>query len=197
MAMSNIQIIDNLLIPELQDGLEQIFLGQDFPLHLNTSTVIKTDPGVYFDKNTKDYHQLIHNFVRFGEKTNSNFTHWIDLISSTLLKRLEITDHKFWRCKLNVNFPNREFLDHEYFPIHLDIISDQPGLVAIYYINDSDGDTLFFEDPTSIDFEELKIVTSVSPKKGRIVVFNKSVLHSHRPPKNSRVRGVINFNFLI
>jgi len=45
-----------------------------------------------------------------------------------------------------------------------------PHLVLLYYINTTDGDTLFLENN--------KIVDRVSPKRGRCVLFDGSVLHS-------------------
>ena len=65
--------------------------------------------------------------------------------------------------------------------------STTPHLVCLYYVNDSDGDTIFFD-----DFG--KEIKRVSPKKGRIAFFDGSIEHSgSRPTKNHRI--VINFNF--
>jgi len=63
-----------------------------------------------------------------------------------------------------------------------------PHLVGLYYINDSDGDTIFFDE------DKTTIIKKVSPKKGRIVFFDGSIPHaSSTPTKN--IRSVINYNF--
>ena len=62
-----------------------------------------------------------------------------------------------------------------------------PHLVCLYYVNDSDGDTLFFNDKG----DEIK---RVSPKKGRIVFFEGSIPHCGSEP--SKLRSIINFNFI-
>ena len=70
---------------------------------------------------------------------------------------------------------------------HIDI-EDIKHMVCLYYINDSDGDTILFND----NGEEIK---RVSPKKGRIVFFDGSIPHcSSRPSKSSR--AIVNFDFV-
>jgi hypothetical protein len=38
-------------------------------------------------------------------------------------------------------------------------------------------------------------ISRVTPKKGRLVLFDGGVLHAGQPPKTSEVRCVININF--
>ena len=62
-----------------------------------------------------------------------------------------------------------------------------PHMVCLYYVNDSDGDTIFYNDNGSI-------LKKVSPKKGRIALFDGSIKHSAgQPTKNERI--VINICF--
>ena len=65
---------------------------------------------------------------------------------------------------------------------------DIPHTVILYYVNDTDGDTYFFDDTG-------KIVETVSPKKGRMVAFNGNTIHaSSQPSKGVRVTLNLNFN---
>ena len=57
--------------------------------------------------------------------------------------------------------------------IHVDV--KVPHTVALYYVNDTDGDTFFFD-------KNREIVDRVSPKKGRIVVFDGLTLHASSMP---------------
>lgn len=76
-----------------------------------------------------------------------------------------------------------------YIP-HID--NNDPHWVCLYYINDSDGDTIFFEDQTP----NSKIIKRVSPKRGRVVIFEGSLWHSpETPTKNTR--AVINYNIAL
>jgi hypothetical protein len=78
-----------------------------------------------------------------------------------------------------------------------------PHTVCLYYVNDSDGDTFIF-DKTSDDikgrrdiFERTKfnVLKRVTPKKGRVVLFNGNRYHSSSGPTKD-VRCIINFDII-
>jgi len=71
-----------------------------------------------------------------------------------------------------------------------------PHLVVLYYVNDSDGDTIIYDQigqPNNIDKSALKIKQKISPKKGRCVLFNGKWLHNSSSPQNSP-RCILNFD---
>ena len=56
-----------------------------------------------------------------------------------------------------------------------------PHMVALYYVNDADGDTFFFD-------RNREVINRVTPKKGRMVVFDGLTLHaSSMPSKDYRI----------
>jgi len=69
---------------------------------------------------------------------------------------------------------------------HTDV--DFSHWVFLYYVNDSDGDTIFYN-------EQKEIIKRVAPKKGRIAFFDGSIYHSASTP-NTSSRAVININFV-
>ena len=73
----------------------------------------------------------------------------------------------------------------EYNDPHTD--TDIPHTVILYYVNDSDGDTFFFD-------KQYNIVDKVKPKKGRIVVFDGNTIHASSQPSKG-VRVTLNLNF--
>ena len=81
---------------------------------------------------------------------------------------------------------------------HVD--ADIDHMVILYYVNDSDGDTVIYENKfTSYDdvphINDLRILKKVSPKAGRVVMFNGKHWHtSHQPEYN--VRCVVNYNVI-
>ena len=72
-------------------------------------------------------------------------------------------------------------------PPHID--GSYPHWVVLYYVNNSDGDTILYKNDKKT---ELKRIT---PKKGRIVFFDGSIWHSGSTPQTTH-RSVINFNFI-
>lgn len=80
----------------------------------------------------------------------------------------------------------------KYNPPHIDIYA--PGYVSlIYYINDSDGDTVLFDKKISEGFENLKVVQRVTPKKGNLFMIPSDQLHASSCPSETKQRMVINF----
>jgi hypothetical protein len=75
----------------------------------------------------------------------------------------------------------------EHYAPHTDLPFDH--LVVLYYVNDADGDTVFFN-------EKNEIIKSVSPKRGRVVAFDGSISHGGGIPKTGP-RCAINFDILI
>ena len=96
--------------------------------------------------------------------------------------------------------------------IHLD--NDIDHYVAVYYLFDRDGDTIIYEqtkydvgneitdknnaNPSSLilpDGVRLVEHARVTPKKGRVVLFDGSRWHCSSQPKNS-LRCILNFNLI-
>ena len=69
--------------------------------------------------------------------------------------------------------------------IHIDM--NTPHIVFLYYINDSDGDTYFFDETKK------KIIKKVTPKKNRVAIFDGSIPHASSYP-SSGARCVFNTN---
>ena len=79
---------------------------------------------------------------------------------------------------------------------HVDI-EDGGGLTGIYYIDDSDGDTVIFNEYGNNPIrnnEEISVKQVIKNKRGRLVVFDQNSLHAGCPPIYSDKRLVINFN---
>lgn len=187
----DIKILENIISKDYQDRLENILLGNQFPLYLNSKNVDLDNKTAFTDKNAKFSLRLNHSFIHEGQLASD---HWklIEPLTIEIVKALNLPP-KLSSCKLNINFPINHFLDTDYYPPHYD--TTDKGVVAIYYVNDSDGDTLFM-DSRREDGDEFKIIKSVTPKKGALVHFPENVLHTNRPPKQTPARCVINFNFL-
>ena len=81
---------------------------------------------------------------------------------------------------------------------HVD--ADVEHLVVLYYVNDSDGDTVIYENTFKgydnvPHFNELKEKQRITPKAGRVVIFNGKHWHTSCQPEHN-VRCIINYNLV-
>ena len=63
----------------------------------------------------------------------------------------------------------------------------------VYYVNDSDGDTVLFNE--FYNTKSVSINRRIAPKKGRAVIFDSNRFHASSNPINTPTRFVINFTF--
>ena len=73
---------------------------------------------------------------------------------------------------------------------HIDI-HDRKHIVALYYVCDSDGDTIIYNEREKLGNYTIK--QKVTPKQGRMVLFDGSLYHTAEQPLNN-VRCVVNYN---
>ena len=81
---------------------------------------------------------------------------------------------------------------------HVD--ADIDHMVILYYVNDSDGDTVIYENKFKgydklPHISDLKIKKKVTPKAGRVVMFDGKHWHSSYQPEYN-VRCVVNYNVI-
>ena len=73
---------------------------------------------------------------------------------------------------------------------HIDI-SNKIHIVGLYYVIDSDGDTVIYNERK--ESETYTIKERVSPKQGRMVIFDGGLFHAAEQPLNN-TRCIINYN---
>jgi hypothetical protein len=95
-------------------------------------------------------------------------------------------------CRTFLQLPLSESIRKKVDPIHIDQHGDH--LVVLYYVVDSDGDTIFVdkksrgdEKERGLEAKDYKELFRVTPKQGRAVVFNGRYYHTaEQPVKNKR-----------
>ena len=74
---------------------------------------------------------------------------------------------------------------------HVDL--QQEHLVALYYVCDSDGDTIIYNERHEPADKVYTVKQRVTPKQGRMVLFDGSLYHTAEQPERN-VRCVVNYN---
>ena len=172
-----IKIFDNVIKKSNSDQIENFLLNEDFPWFLvkNSSGNAKKIKGFsdtlqfehHFVMNDKIQSQAIHPIMSMLDWNNT-----VDKIKASP-SILRMKSNLLLKTQLTPNTPHIDFL--------------YPHTVLLYYVNDSSGNTIFYD-------ENFKIKQTINPKKGRIVVFNGDIYHSSTPPRTNDYRCVINFN---
>lgn len=180
--ISDVIIIDDLLPKGFADEIEYCLLRTDFPWYF-----IEDVTWSYGDKladlpEEKKSPALTHTL--YHENQISGYFNLIRVIPHTALKKLDIeTEVNFTQARSFLQLP---LLNQQKNNVHID--STVPHTVCLYYVCDSDGDTILFDKYTK------EVIQSVTPKKNRAVLFNGLIPHCSSVPSKSK-RCVINFNF--
>ena len=76
---------------------------------------------------------------------------------------------------------------------HIDV--EKKHYVLLYYVNDSDGDTLLYEEMFPSRPTEFTLKHSVTPKMGKAIIFDGQTYHSSSNPHETDYRCVVNMDF--
>jgi len=189
MNANEIVEIENFISKEYQMLLQHYIDNAELPLYYNFDTMGSNYVAEYPKENQIEVSQFTHNFVRHNE-TKSNWWSAFEPISFFFnAKTGAINNQKLSNCKLNLNTKIENFDENKHYTIHKDM-GNESGITAIYYVNDSDGDTLFFNETGT------EIIKRVTPKQGTMVYFDNKIPHAGQPPVINNYRAVLNFNWV-
>lgn len=197
--INDIIVLDDVISKELQNKLEDLF----------TSTRL---PWIFF----RDIALPIEDIKRLGIKQltpgiacyikqdypkflNDGLLNEVKIIPEQSCKSIGKECKEIVNARSFMHFPTPLELKKEFDNPHID--NGFPHLVCLYYVNDTDGDTFIFdknkEDRPYLEKNvKWNIVKQVSPKKGRVVLFDGSRYHSSSAPTKD-IRCIINFNVKI
>ena len=199
---NEVYVIDDFLDKEYQEKIKTILLGgdgsyndQDFPWYFIEDV---TAAG---DEDNQHRPALNHNYVEIEDDVD-DITQLYGVVSSEfhslfmpLLRKAAI---KFNMKHVDV-LQGRSFLQ---FPLNLkDQTVDTPHvdvhhlkhLVVLYYVCDSDGDTIIYNEREEKNSYTIK--HKITPKQGRVVLFDGLLMHTAEQPKNN-VRCIVNYNLV-
>jgi len=182
-----IKIFDNFLSKSYHQELMSLMNGSDFDWYFN-SNISYTNQ----DRNKLQEFGFTHTFWDSNGIRNTNVAlFWkpgllqiMDAINSSIIIRS--------RADMTTNVPKSFFHDP-----HVDYCF--PHLSVVYYVNDSDGDTILYDkkhnDEKASIPTNLKIKKRVSPKANRFVAFEGNIVHTGCSPVKHKNRIIINSNF--
>lgn len=187
--------VENALPRAYQDEVERLMYGMDFPWFANHEH--------YYNSNTYSLgftHLALNDGPDLPKGTTASnhlqslLPIWYtmgDALGKELVKLLRL------RCGLLVPsntskemITNADAVDGGDEP-HIDFLC--PHWTGLYYVNDSDGDTVVYDQTKPSD--HYTILTTSTPKKGKMFIFNGKHYHSSSKPTDAYSRCVLTFNF--
>jgi len=196
-------IIDDFLPVPIQELICRLFLSKEFPWLFYKYSVSPKLLNTYFYTNepVKDHIQFRHGFVK-NDIVTSDYYKYIEVLKLLFESHMRTKVNLIYRIKSNLLISQKgPYIQ----PPHVDIMDMVNGdtnclnyKTLLYYVNDSDGDTIFYNEfytgePVGLVTEQQR----VSPKKGRAVIFDSNQIHSGSCPSVNDTRLVINSVFAI
>lgn len=202
--------IDDVIPVRYQDHLKQTVMDSSFDWHFNRDI---TSPQWFWEQNHLNDSQ-----INVEEASFTGFMHVVwgrDGINSkhydifvpllySMEEKISMTIKDLIQLRLGLFTLNTNKQLH-HVP-HVDYHNNELKYTAIYYLNDSDGDTFFFNEFLDLNNKRFingydpslfTIAKRVTPKKGKLVLFDGRRYHASSYPENTPERVVLNINFAI
>ena len=177
--MNNL-FIKNVLDDKSANELQQTLLSNNFSWYWNEYTIEKNWP---LDFSERPNFQFTHLFVA----DNNVYSNFYNLIFP-ILQKIEETTNKSIKhiVRIKANLLTQTNLNqNNKFEIHSDAEKGEDCYSFLYYVNNSDGDTVFYSDNEN----EIQRIT---PKENSGILFKSELLHMGESPKINRRRIVVN-----
>ena len=190
-----IGVIDDIIDLEYQEGIKGILLGDDYFKGRPFPWFYTEDVTGAGDKDSQHRAALGHEYVYLEDnddvKVISHFHNMFLPMLKEVIRRVGVKQEdagilqgrSFLQLPSNIQ---REDVDTP----HIDI-DRRKHLVALYYVCDSDGDTIIYNE--RVESETYTIKRRVTPKQGRVVIFDGTLYHTAEQPLHS-TRCVVNYN---
>lgn len=187
--MFEYKVIDNFIPHQTQEEIKEVLLdpSYNYPWFYN--------PDITYGNNSKAKNPAFSSIIKPHNPLIQNF-------ASIAAKEAGLSMNYVFQARAFLQLPlNPTFIKTSIDALHIDL--DIPHLVALYYVIDSDGDTLLSNKKhqyneqikTDLQLDDFGVLTKVTPKQGRAVIFDGSIYHTAEQPSN-HVRCVINVDIV-
>ena len=169
-------ILDDFLNKTYHKQILELMSGSEFPWYFSNNLTGELDGKSNTVDNLED-HGFFHVFGEYPDPPRQ--TIYTDFIRPLLYKIMdEVGATEILRARGDMTMYSPSGFKHKY---HADF--PFTNIAAVYYVNDSDGETECVSGARS------------TPKANRLVIFDGHELHTGHSPKKHKTRIAINSNF--
>ena len=187
--IDKIYVFDDIIEKDYQNKIKNILIGEgryndeDFPWYYIDDV---TASGDYENQKRGAF---VHDYVDYEYGIESDFHYlFLDLIKASCSK-LKIKEVDALQGRSFLQLPTnikREDVDSPHTDMQF------KHFVMLYYVCDSDGDTIIYNEKT-ISEKGFTVQKKVTPKQGRVVLFDGALYHTAQQPNNN-IRCVVNYD---
>ena len=189
-----ILVIDDFVDNDYQEDIKDVLLGKEewgdllFPWHYID------DVTAAFEDDNQGRPGLSHVYIEYNDDGSSDVvSDFHDLFIPMLelaCETLEVPSARIIQGRSFMQFPLNLQSDEDDTP-HIDLDEGERHIVVLYYVKDSDGDTVIYNQRTESNSYTVK--QKVTPKQGRVVIFDGGQYHTAQQAIN-KVRCIVNYN---
>ena len=196
--MTNVQIIDKVIPYMYATQIKGDLSAMKFPWYYISDVT---------NQNYGDNSGLTHLAFNFGNPPSE----WYPFLMPLVYSIAEAGGHELDQLlRIRVGCLNQTVnINYKHNTPHIDFM--MPHYTACYYVNDSDGDTVVFDQTTkdigttNLDEEVLQnyvarttftVADQATPQCGRVCIFNGLQFHASTKPKEHDRRIVITINYI-
>ena len=175
--MNNMQIIDNFLPQDKWETIHRVLTGDAFPWYLNKDSAYTGD----------GYINMTHKYYQ-DNRVTSDWYGMLKPVIEEFEKQTQLQIKNILRIKSNLVFNRTITKEEQAKQIHQDV--EDPNYVSLlYYVHDSDGDTILYQDDKETE------VIRIKPVANRASIFDSRIWHTGTLPTINQSRQGINFIF--
>ena len=184
-------VIDDFISLEYQQKIKNELLGLDnnFPWYYVEDV---TGAGDYDSQHRAGFgHQYVIFYENDTSEIESVYHHLFTPMLSKACQHLKMPQTEVIQGRSFLQFPLRNIDTSVVDTPHVDLDDEEEHTVVLYYVIDSDGDTIIYNEreETSTYTEKQR----VTPKQGRVVIFDGRQYHTAQQPSNG-TRCIVNYN---
>ena len=190
--IDDIIVLDDAIPKVRQLEIEEMCTNNMFKWSYIPGSVKESDIEQYRARVTD--HSL--NVPQFGStlySQNEAIPEFVTMVP--ILSAIPFTIGFLTKIKITLTLPAAGATDLSYGVPHVDFPNTKENMTAIYYVNDSDGDTVIFNEEYGYQ-GQLTEKKRITPKQGRLVVFKGKLMHAGNYPTTNKPRIIANINFV-
>ena len=183
-------VFDNIINLNYQTRIKELLVGEGTFNNLCLPWYFTLDITYSEELEGQGRCAFVHNFAHPDEGIISSFHPLFLKLIKNSCKKIKVEKVNILQGKTLFELPKSKVLDTPDDP-HINF--HEKHFSMIYYVSDSDGDTIIYNEKEKSKSYTIK--ERVSPKQGRVVLFDGALFHTDEEPKEGR-RCIVRYDLV-